>query len=327
LNGGSAVMSVVHISQNSGVNGTLNLNTNGTMTATEMTTGNAGGHSTLNFNGGTLVAGNGANANFLHDLSTNNVQTGGAIIDSGTNVINVSQALLDGGGGGGLTKVGTGTLRLNGVNTYTGTTLVNAGTLGGSGTIAGPLSVAGTGTLAPGNSIGTLTVNNSATLGGTTVMEISKDGGVPASDLLAVSGNLAYGGTLTVVLTGTNVLAVNDTFNLFDWGTQSGSFGATNLPAGYLWDTSQLNVNGTVRVIAVSPARINPATVAGGNLVLTGMGGPAGASYSWLTHTNVAAPLSTWTTNTTGVFDSNGNFSNAFPTTTVPARFFRLKTP
>jgi len=151
---------------------------------------------------------------------------------------------------------------------------------------------------------------------------------VPASDLLAVSGNLAYGGTLNVVLIGTNTLAYNDTFNLFDWGTQSGSFTATNLPAGYLWDTSQLNVNGTIRVLAVSPARITSSTVSGGNLILQGAGGPPGASYSWLTSTNVAAPMATWTTNTTGVFDSGGSFSNAFPiNTSEPKRFFRLKTP
>ena len=253
---------------------------------------------------------------------------GGAIIDSGTNVINASQALLDGGGGGGLTKNGVGTLRLNGVNTYTGTTLVSAGTLGGTGTIAGPVTVAGTATLAPGASIGTLTVNNNVTLGGTTVMEISKDGGVPASDLLVVSGNLAYSGTLTVVLIGTNGLAYNDTFDLFDWGTRSGSFAATNLPAGYSWDTSQLNVNGTIRVIAVTPAVISSSRVSGGNLILQGAGGPPGASYKWITSTNVAAPLPTWTTNSTGVFDGSGGFSNAFPiSTSVPARFFRLKTP
>jgi autotransporter-associated beta strand protein len=327
LNGGSAVLSVVHISQNSGVTGTLNLN-GGSLSATEVTTGNAGGNSTLNLNGGTLAAASGANLNFLHDLTTANVMSGGAIIDSGTNIINASQALLDGGGGGGLTKNGTGTLRLNGTNTYTGTTLASAGTLGGTGTIAGPLNVAAGATLAPGASIGTFTVSNNATLGGTTLMEISKDGGVPASDLLAVSGNLAYGGTLTVVLIGTNTLAYNDTFHLFSWGTQSGSFAAINLPSGYSWDTSQLNVNGTIRVLAVSPAVINSSRVSGGNLILQGAGGPPGTSYTWLTHTNVAAPLSSWTTNSTGTFDSNAAFSNAFPvTTTVRARFFRLKTP
>src|SRR5207237_3779211 len=127
-------------------------------------------------NGATLIADNGANPNFLHDLTTANVMSGGAIIDSGTNIINIGQALLDGGGGGGLTKNGIGTLRLNGINTYTGTTLVSAGTLGGTGTIAGPVTVAASATLAPGASIGTLTVNNSVTLGGTTLMEVSNDG-------------------------------------------------------------------------------------------------------------------------------------------------------
>ena len=150
------MLGILRISQSSTTTGTLNLN-GGTLTATEVTMTNAAGHSTLNFNGGTLVAANGANANFLHDLSTNNVQSGGAIIDSGTNTINVDQALLDGGGGGGLTKLGSGTLRLNGVNTYTGTTLVSAGTLGGTGTIAGPVNVAAGPSLAPGTSIGTLT--------------------------------------------------------------------------------------------------------------------------------------------------------------------------
>ena len=39
---------------------------------------------------------------------------------------------------------------------------------------------------------------------------------------------------------------------------------------------------------------------AGGNLILTGAGGPPGASYTWLTSTNVAAPVATWTTGATG---------------------------
>jgi hypothetical protein len=143
-----------------------------------------------------------------------------------------------------------------------------------------------------------------------------------------VSGNLAYAGALNVVLIGTNVLAVNDTFNLFDWGTLSGSFAATNLPAGYLWDTSQLNVDGTIRVTAVRPPIVNPAYISGGNFILTGVGGPAGASYTWLTHTNVGAPVATWTTSATGIFDSNGAASNAVPTNpTEKARFFRLRTP
>lgn len=309
-------------------NGTVNLN-GGTITAGQVTH-LGGGTATFNFNGGTLIASTAANANFMNGLTAANVMSGGAIIDSGAGTINIGQALLDGGGGGGLTKLGTGALRLDGVNTYTGTTLVSAGALGGNGTIAGPVNVAASGTLAPGIglTIGTLTVNNSVTLGGTTVMELSKNGGVTTNDLLVVSGNLAFGGTLTVALTGTNALAFNDTFTLFTWGTRSGSFAVTNLPAGYFWDTSQLNVNGSIRVIGVTPPKVNPVMVAGGKLILTGLGGPPAGTYTWLTATNAATPLTNWTTNVTGVFDGSGGFSNAIPiNTSERARFFRLRTP
>jgi fibronectin-binding autotransporter adhesin len=326
MNGGTAILGVVHLAQNADATGVMSLN-GGSLTATEISTGNNGAtQRELDFNGGTLVAG-ADNVNFIHDLSAANVQAGGFIINSAGHAVSINQALLDAGGGGGLTKLGAGAVYLNGANTYTGPTLVNVGTLGGTGTILGPVTVASGATLAPGDSVGTLTVNNNVTLGGTIVMELSRNGGVPASDLLAVSGNLAFGGTLTIVVTGTNALAFNDTFNLFDWGTRSGSFTTINLPAAYSLDLSQLNVNGTIRVIGVPP-RINPAAVSGGNLVLTGVGGPPGASYTWLTSSNVAAPLATWTTNSTGVFDGSAGFSNAFPITkSVRGKFFRLRTP
>ena len=78
-----------------------------------------------------------------------------------------------------LIKVGAGTLTLSGHNSYTGTTTVNggrltingrtdsdvivnpSGNLGGSGTVGG--NVVNNGSLAPGNSIGALTVNGSYT--------------------------------------------------------------------------------------------------------------------------------------------------------------------
>jgi autotransporter-associated beta strand protein len=62
-------------------------------------------------------------------LTRANVRAGGARIDSGAFNVTVPQPLLDGGAGGGLTKLGTGTLTLTARNTYTGPTTVSAGTL------------------------------------------------------------------------------------------------------------------------------------------------------------------------------------------------------
>ncbi len=131
----------------------------------------------MNLNGGTLAA-NASTVNFLHGLTAANVQSG-VVIDSGTNTIGIAQSLLNNGAGG-LTKVGTGTVYLNGANTYIGSTLVNAGALGGSGIIISPVSVASGATLAPGTAaIGTLTINNSLTFaaGSKAAFKISMNGG------------------------------------------------------------------------------------------------------------------------------------------------------
>jgi hypothetical protein len=78
----------------------------------------------------------------------------------------------------------------------------------------------------------------------------------------------------------------------------------------------------------VTPLTINSTRASGGNLILTGSGGTPNGSYAWLSSTNVASPLATWTTNTTGSFSGNGAFSNSIPINTGEAlRFFRLKTP
>ncbi len=115
-------------------------------------------------------------------------------------------------GTGALVKIGTGTLRLSGTSTSGGGISVVGGTLDAAGTVPKLVSVQpagtviGTGTVgelrnsgrvAPGNSVGTLSVtgNYSQTATGALDIEIRPDGS--ASDLLAIGGTATLAGTLT----------------------------------------------------------------------------------------------------------------------------------
>ena len=250
--------------------GTVNLE-GGTLFAPAVAGGS--GDSMFNFNGGVLKA-LGNTINFVSNLVLANVMTNGAIIDDGGYTIGIPQALTgDPAGDGGLTKLGNGTLALNGVNTYTNTTTVTAGTLAGTGTIAGPVVVNPGATLSPGNSIGTLTVNKSPVLNGTVKMEVDRNGGSPLSDELVVVGNpIAYHGTLVITNTGAP-LQVGDTFTLFSASGYSGSFASvvSQTPGQFVTWSINTPGNGQVRVASVTSSTIPKLTnsVSGGNLTLT----------------------------------------------------------
>jgi autotransporter-associated beta strand protein len=269
----------------------------------------------------------------MQGLTAAYVRGGGARIDTEGKNITIAQSLLDGGGNGGLTKLGEGTLLLEGTNSYPGATLVSVGRLGGSGVFAGPVTVAANGTLAPGTAIGTLTVNNQLTLQGNTAVEISKDGGSPASDLITGVTTLNYGGVLTVTNIGATALAAGDSFNLFDASSFNGAFATLVLPPlpdGLTWDTTSLAVNGTiaVRIAVVNPPTLRRPVISGTELILSGSGGTPSGAYYLLVSTQVELPGANWTVIATNLFDANGNFS---ATNTInaamPRQFFQLRLP
>ena len=88
----------------------------------------SGTTATINFDGGTLrpLA---ASATYMGGLTNAFIKAGGARIDTTNGSITIAQSLLADSTGGGLTKIGSNTLTLSGINTYTGNTTVNAGTL------------------------------------------------------------------------------------------------------------------------------------------------------------------------------------------------------
>jgi autotransporter-associated beta strand protein len=331
MDGGTSIFGVVHLAQNADAQGVLNLN-GGSLTATEISTGNTGASQReLNLNGGTIVAG-ADNASFIHDLSAANVLTNGAVFDTASYTVGVNQDLLGGTDDVGLTKVGAGTLYLNGANTYTNTTMVNAGALGGSGTIQGSVAVASGARLSPGNaSIGTLTINNTLSLasGSSTLVKISMDGGA-TNDMVSGLTDVSYDGTLVVTNAGGTALVPGTQFQLFNTASHSGNYVnaalVSILPAGAgTFDPA----TGKLTITSSGVVSFHPVVVSNGSLILTGDGGAApGSDYTLLTSTNVALPLSQWSTNTTGVLDSMGMFSNNIPLNSPDAaRFFDVRVP
>jgi len=193
-------------------------------------------------NGGVVVAGG---ATIAHDVTLTGT---GGVFNTTANTL-VSGAI---GGTGGLWKNGAGTLTLGGVTNYTGNTNIEAGTLIANGTLTsavrilkngtlgGDANITGgltnLGTLAPGNSPGTVNVTGNYLEAGTLDIEVWGLTPDTQHDQVLVSGTATFqsGSNLKVTRTGStfdlartqSVLAVgagaySGAFTTLDRGTQT----------------------------------------------------------------------------------------------------------
>ena len=270
-----------------------------------------------------LVGGNNKSTTFSGKISDGSGTT--ALVKTGTGTWTITGTNIYSGG----TTVSNGTLVINnnaGSGTGSGAVTVSGGTLAGAGVISGSAGINSGGTLAPGNPLGILTISNSLTLASGSVTFMQVQHAPLTNDAIKVSGTLTEGGTLIVSNSNSSVFAPGDSFKLFNAGTYSGAFGNFILPslsAGLVWNTSALNVSGTLSVVTFTSPVISSVRALNGNIVISGIGGPDGLPYEIQVTTNLISPQ--WLPLATNQFDASGNFifSNAIAPGS-PVLFYRL---
>jgi autotransporter-associated beta strand protein len=171
-----------------------------------------------NIQEGTLQLGNGGTSgSVIGDITTANI---GTLAFNRSNIFTFDNLVF---GTGTISQIGTGTTIMTADNSaFAGSTTIKAGTLSVNGILGGTVNVqtggrlqgtgeVGTttsdGTIAPGNSIGTLTIDGNYTgNGGTLVIESELGGDASPTDRLVVSGDTA--GTTSVRVTNVGGTAV-----------------------------------------------------------------------------------------------------------------------
>jgi autotransporter-associated beta strand protein len=265
---------------------TLNLNNDLPLTAMGRT---------LTADGIVNVNGNVVSADLVGGNGTIRNQGGGSgslVVGTsdGVNTLDGALKLLDGASGTlGLAKAGSNTLTITAPQTFSGglvvsngTVLVNnatgsgtgsgtvtvyGGIMGGNGIISGAVGMEYGTVLSPGSSTGRLTISNTLTLAGDTLIEVDKASGTNDQ---VVANSVNYGGTLTVAdLSGG--LGAGDSFTIFRAGSHTGNFTSIigSPGANLAWD-----FNPASGVLSVVSAGVNPPTLqfsAAGNTL----------SFSW----------------------------------------------
>ncbi|ACB75002.1 PEP-CTERM sorting domain-containing protein [Opitutus terrae] len=244
----------------------------------ELTTGQtdvASGHSLTLAAGASLLTQGGQNAGTVHVAGGTFESAGRAFTNQASGTFNATDATLRFTGNGaagtddGLQNFGT----LNLLNTSVhgdvrspaGSTINAGGSVTFDGLVSGAGHFTGGGTVtfsggySPGDSPALVPHAGDLVFapGNMLTLEIGGLARGTSYDALDVSGHLTFGGTLALAFYGgfsAGDLHAGDTFDFFNWGSQSGAFGTLDLPAlagGLSWDTSQLYTSGNLSISAV----------------------------------------------------------------------------
>lgn len=164
------------------------------------------------------------------------------IIGAGSHLVVYPGNTLDISNSKTLTVLNGSTFEINGIFNWDKGTFVNntGAVLSGTGLINlnGNTPLALDGIIAPGNSIGTLTVTGGITFANTSSLNIEINGTSGVNDLLSLSGAATFDGTLNVTISGGTIDA-GDTYTIVSYGSHTGTFPTVNLPGNPLdWTIS-----------------------------------------------------------------------------------------
>ncbi|WP_296341163.1 autotransporter-associated beta strand repeat-containing protein [Reyranella sp.] len=238
----------------------------GAMSGTGGLTKNGAGNLTLTgtntYTGGTMVSG-GTLTGTTSSLQGNIVNNAALVFDQSTNGTYAGAIT----GTGSLTKTGTGLLSLTGNNVVGGGTTVSAGVLavngsltsnvvvgtggmiGGSGTIIGQLTSTN-GTVAPGNSIGTLNVTGNFVQNGGIYQVEANSGG--QNDKIVATGTATLGGGATVqVLAASGTYQRNTTYTIVTaTGGLTGTYSGVTSNLAFLTPSLSYDANNVYLLLA-----------------------------------------------------------------------------
>jgi len=250
---GSGAMTISnggHVRNNTGIIASNN-DSSGNVTVT--------GEGSIWTNNNDLILGGWGTTSATTGEGTLTISDGGTVIVGGTTSIhgfsNPSAInLLAGGTLQTQSLLGSSRLNWAGGNLmFTGTsgavsTIPEDGTLGGTGTYTS--NITNFGTVSPGFSTGTLTIDADLDNQGSILFEIAD---LLDHDVLVVTGTAELDGILSLVLDGYSP-EEGDSFALLDFGTlvddgYSFDFSEAELSAGLSWDTGSFNDDGSISVI------------------------------------------------------------------------------